>query len=59
MHFRLTKASIKPPTSDPISMKGIASSTMLTKTIAKELRVVDSAPEGRNTRAAARKSTGR
>jgi hypothetical protein len=59
MRSRLTKASIKPPTSDPISIKGMASSTMLINTIAKELRVADSAPEGRKARATARKSAGR
>jgi hypothetical protein len=32
---------------------------MLTKTIARELRELDSEPEGRKTRAAARKSAGR
>jgi hypothetical protein len=59
MRSLLTKASIKPPTSDPISMKGIASSMMLIKTIAKELRIVDSEPKGRKTMAAVRKSAGR
>jgi galactitol-specific phosphotransferase system IIB component len=40
-------------------MKGMASSTMLTNTIAKELRGLDCEPEGRKTTAAARKSAGR
>jgi hypothetical protein len=40
-------------------MKGIASSTMLTNTIAKELRLADSEPAGRKTMAAARNSEGR
>jgi hypothetical protein len=59
MRSRLTKASINPLTSDPTNMNGMASSTMLTNTMAKELRELDSDPEGRKTMAAARKSAGR
>jgi hypothetical protein len=36
-------------------MKGMASSTMLTNTIARELRELDSEPEGRKNVAATRK----
>jgi hypothetical protein len=59
MLSRLTKASINPPTSDPTIMNGMASRTILTNTMAKELRELDSEPEGRKTIAAARKSAGR
>jgi hypothetical protein len=59
MRSGLTETSIKPLTSDPKNIKGMASSTMLTKIIARELRELDSEPESRKTRAAARKSAGR
>ena len=51
MRSRLTKASMKPPTSDPTIINGMASSTMLTNTMAKELRELDSDPKGRKTKA--------
>jgi hypothetical protein len=59
MRSRLTKASIKPPTSDPTNMNGTASRTILIKTMAKELRELDSGSKGRKTMAAVRKSPGR